>query len=142
MTGPIIVGVDGSPTARKAAEKARYLAATLKAPLHVVSAYAEDRTEVVSSGSDQWVVSDADNARYIAETVTKSLDTSDVEVLPRSVRGKPAEALIGYAEQINAEMIVVGNQRMRGVRRVLGSVANSVSHNATCDVYIANTHTD
>ena len=37
-------------------------------------------------------------------------------------------------------LIVVGNRRMRGIGRVLGSVANSVAHNATCDVYIANTY--
>jgi nucleotide-binding universal stress UspA family protein len=36
-------------------------------------------------------------------------------------------------------MIVVGNRRMRGIGRVLGSVANSVAHNAPCDVYIAKT---
>lgn len=142
MTGPIIVGVDASPTARKAAEKARDLAATLSAPLHVVSAYAEDRTEVVNSGSDQWVASEADNARYQAEKVSEAIKEPGVEILPHSVRGKPAEALTSYAEKVNAEIIVIGNQRIRGVGRVLGSVASSVSHNATCDVYIANTYAD
>lgn len=140
MSGPIIVGVDGSPTARKAAETARDLAEKLHAPLHVVSAYPDDRTEVVSSGSDQWIVSDADNARFVAEKVSEGLKTPGVEILTRSVYGKPADALISYAEKIDAHIIVVGNQRMRGVSRVLGSVANSISHNATCDVYIANTY--
>jgi len=57
-----------------------------------------------------------------------------------AARGKPAEALIKEAERLSARMIVVGNRRMRGIGRVLGSVANSVAHNATCDVYIANTY--
>jgi nucleotide-binding universal stress UspA family protein len=39
-------------------------------------------------------------------------------------------------------MIVVGNRRMQGIGRVLGSVANSVAHNAPCDVYIAKTDAD
>lgn len=142
MTGPIIVGVDGSSTAGKAAERARDLAIRMNASLHVVSAYADGRTEVVNSGSDQWVVSDADNASYLAEQIAQRLSSDALQPEPRSVRGKPADALISYAEEVGAEMIVVGNQRMRGVRRVLGSVANSVSHNATCDVYIANTYTD
>ena len=34
---------------------------------------------------------------------------------------------------------MVGNRRMQGLGRVLGSVANSVAHNAPCDVYIAKT---
>ena len=50
--------------------------------------------------------------------------------------GKPAEALIHEAERHEAQMIVVGNLRMRGIGRVLGSVANSIAHNAPCDVYI------
>ncbi|WP_311214743.1 MULTISPECIES: hypothetical protein [unclassified Arthrobacter] len=29
---------------------------------------------------------------------------------------------------------------MRGVSRVLGSVANRVAHHALCDVYLANTY--
>ncbi len=141
MTGPIVVGVDGSPTARKAAETAKELAAKLGAPLHVVSAHTEDKI-VHAHGSDQWEVSSADNALYIAEQVVKKLRSPGVKIVPASAQGRPADALINYANKVGARMIVVGNQRMRGVTRVLGSVANSVSHNATCDVYIANTYGD
>ncbi|WP_218221117.1 universal stress protein [Nesterenkonia sp. Act20] len=142
MTGSIIVGVDGSPTAEKAAQKARDLARRLEVPLHVVSAHTDATIEHVNSGSDQWVVSGADNALYIAEQVVKGLRTPGLKIVAGSTHGKPAEALIAYAEKVGAEMIVVGNQRMRGARRVLGSVANSVSHNASCDVYIANTYSE
>lgn len=142
MAGPIVVGVDGSPTARKAAEKAKSMAVALGVPLHVVTAHTEDKVVHVNSGSDQWEVSDADNALYIAEQVASALRGPGVSVVPASEHGKPAEALMSYARRAEADLIVVGNQRMRGVTRVLGSVANSVSHNATCDVYIANTYAD
>jgi nucleotide-binding universal stress UspA family protein len=52
MTGIIVVGVDGSETALKAAQTARDLAVSLGATLHVVSAFDSDRTEVFGSGSD------------------------------------------------------------------------------------------
>jgi nucleotide-binding universal stress UspA family protein len=139
MSGIIVVGVDGSETAKKAAESARDLAAALGASLHVVSAFDSDRTEVFGSGSDQWIVSDADGAEHVARTVADSL-AGTVKVTYSSARGKPAEALIKEAERLDAKLIVVGNRRMRGIGRVLGSVANSVAHNATCDVYIANTY--
>ncbi|PTT69552.1 MULTISPECIES: universal stress protein [Micrococcaceae] len=139
MSGIIVVGVDGSETAKKAAESARDLAAALDASLHVVSAFDSDRTEVFGSGSDQWIVSDADGAEHVARTVADAL-AGPVKVTYSSARGKPAEALIKEAERLDAKMIVVGNRRMRGIGRVLGSVANSVAHNATCDVYIANTY--
>lgn len=139
MSGIIVVGVDGSGTAKKAAESARDLAKALGASLHVVSAFDTDRTEVFGSGSDQWIVSDADGAENVAKTVANSLG-EDIKVTYSAARGKPAEALIREADRLDARMIVVGNRRMQGIGRVLGSVANSVAHNAPCDVYIANTY--
>jgi nucleotide-binding universal stress UspA family protein len=139
MSGIIVVGVDGSGTAKKAAESARDLAAAVGASLHVVSAFDSDRTEIFGSGSDQWIVSDADGAENIAKTVAEAL-SGTVKVTYSAARGKPADALIKEAERLDATMIVVGNRRMRGIGRVLGSVANSVAHNAPCDVYIANTY--
>ena len=138
MSGTIVVGVDGSATAKKAAESARDLAAALGASLHVVSAFDSDRTEVFGSGSDQWIVSDADSAEHVARTVADSLGR-DVKVTYSAARGRPADALIKEAVRMEARIIVVGNRRMQGIGRVLGSVANSVAHNAPCDVYIAKT---
>lgn len=139
MSGIIVVGVDGSATAKKAAESARDLAASVGASLHVVSAFDSDRTKVFDVGSDQWIVSDADTAEHVARTVAQSLGPN-IKVTSSAARGRPADALIKEAVRIDAGIIVVGNRRMQGIGRVLGSVANSVAHNAPCDVYIANTY--
>lgn len=139
MSGIIVVGVDGSGTAKRAAESARDLAAALGASLHVVSAFDSDRAEVLSRGSEQWIVSDADAAERVARAVAESLGR-DAKVTYAGVRGRPADALIKEALRTKARIIVVGNRRMQGIGRVLGSVANSVAHNAPCDVYIANTY--
>jgi nucleotide-binding universal stress UspA family protein len=48
-------------------------------------------------------------------------------------------ALLQATKQHGAELIVVGNKGMKGVRRVLGSVPNDVAHKADCDVLIVNT---
>ena len=141
MTGIIVVGVDGSETALRAAHTARDLAVSVWATLHVVSAFDSDKTQVFGSGSDQWIVSDAGNAETVARSVAEGLRRPDITVTYAAARGKPAEALIREAERTGARMIVVGNRRMSGIGRVLGSVANSVAHNAPCDVYIAKTDT-
>ncbi|APX02180.1 MULTISPECIES: universal stress protein [Arthrobacter] len=140
MAGTIIVGVDGSATAHKAAEVARDLAAALDARLHVVSAFDTDRTEVFGSGSDKWIVSDAGEAEKVARDVAAGLAGGGLNITYAAARGKPAEALVREADRLEAKMIVVGNRRMQGLGRVLGSVANSVAHSASCDVYIANTY--
>ncbi|GAA5194062.1 universal stress protein [Arthrobacter gyeryongensis] len=140
MSGIIVVGVDASRTAKKAAESARDLAAALEASLHVVSAFDSDRAEVFGSGSDQLIVSAAGAAEHVARTVAESLLGRGIKVTFSAVRGRPADALIKEAQRMDARIIVVGNRRMQGIGRVLGSVANSVAHNSPCDVYIANTY--
>lgn len=135
----IIVGVDGSPTAIKAAESAREMALALNARLHVVTAFDSGRTEFYGNGKDAWVAPDAYSAQQIARNAATELETPGLSVTFSAARGKPAEALIEEAERHSAQMIVVGNVRMRGIGRVLGSVANSIAHNAPCDVLIVKT---
>ncbi|UVJ39435.1 universal stress protein [Arthrobacter sp. CJ23] len=139
MTGIVIVGVDGSETAMKAAQSAQHLAVALGASLRVVTAFDTDRTEVFEIGGDRWIVSDASEAEKVARTVAEKLQTEGLEVTYTAARGKPGDALINEAELVDARLIVVGNRRMQGLGRVLGSVANTVAHNAPCDVYIAKT---
>lgn len=139
VTGVIVVGVDGSETAKRAAESARDLALALGATLHVVTAFDGDRTVVFGTGSDQWVVSNEDNAEKVARSVAVDLSSAELKVAYFAVRGTPAHALLKQAEKYDARMIVVGNKHMRGIGRVLGSVASSVAHNAPCDVFIAKT---
>jgi nucleotide-binding universal stress UspA family protein len=139
MSGTVVVGVDGSPTARKAAEAARDLATALGATLHVVSAFDSERTEVFGSGSNKWLVSDADKAEHVARSVADTLG-GDIRITYAAASGRPADAIIREAINTEARVIVVGNRRMQGIGRVLGSVANSVAHNAPCDVYIAKTY--
>lgn len=139
MDNIIVVGVDGSETAGRAAERAAQLAAQTGARLHVVTAFDEDKVEEIGVGSDTWIVSSADDALSTAEAVAARLRSIAPQVSAAADAGKPADVLIAEAKRLDAGMIVVGNVRMRGIGRILGSVANSVAHNAPCDVYIVKT---
>lgn len=75
----------------------------------------------------------------MAKSVAVGLRAGSLRIDHFAVRGTPASALIEQAEIHGARMIVVGNKRMQGIGRVLGSVANSVAHHAPCDVYVAKT---
>ncbi|WP_431710753.1 universal stress protein [Glutamicibacter uratoxydans] len=141
MSETIIVGVDGSETALKAARRAAELSTKLGAELVVVTAHASDNTEVVSIGSDTWILDDAEQARKLAERVARDVRDAQPEanIIAAAGHGKPAEVLIGEANARNASMIVVGNVGMKGLGRVLGSVASSVAHSAPCDVLVVKT---
>lgn len=141
MAETIIVGVDGSETAQRAAERAARIAVNMDAQLVVVTAHASDNTEVVKIGTDTWILDDAEQAGKLAEQCAASLRISEpaAKVSAAAAHGKPQEVLVSEAERLNATLIVVGNVGMKGLGRVLGSVATSVAHAAPCDVYIVKT---
>ena len=140
MANVVVVGVDASQSARKAAEVALDLAQSLGASLHVVTAFEMENAETFGVGSDKVRISNADSSEMVAKSLAGS--RPGVEITHFAARGKPADSLIKEAVRLDARVIVVGNRRMRGIGRLLGSVANSVAHNAPCDVYIANTYDD
>jgi nucleotide-binding universal stress UspA family protein len=50
--------------------------------------------------------------------------------------GRPERALVAAAEREELDLMVVGHRGIRGVRRVLGSVSEHVSHHAPCSVMV------
>jgi nucleotide-binding universal stress UspA family protein len=137
-TGPIVVGVDESPTARRAAFSAASLATALGAPLHLVMAVKKGPTQTVSGGgSEQWNINWLTTAEQFLDALIGELAT------PRTTRtisvSEPATAICDEAHRLDARMIIVGNRRVQGLSRVLGAVATDVARTARCDVMIVNT---
>jgi universal stress protein A len=48
--------------------------------------------------------------------------------------GRPENEIHGLAEEINANLIVVGSHGRHGLALIFGSTANGVLHGAGCDV--------
>lgn len=142
MSAIVIVGIDGSPTAEAAASRAGALAQALGADLYVACAYEKLEVERVELGAEEFVFATDEDARVTAETVAHSVKAEfpDITIVARAVLGKPAAALVELAESTGAQVIVVGNKRVQGMARVLGSIATDVTRRAPCDVYIAHTH--
>jgi nucleotide-binding universal stress UspA family protein len=115
------------------------MATALAAKLHVVTAFNNDRARVLGIAHDQMVFSEEKNAEKVAREAAVALRSEQLQVDHFTIRGTPAQALIQQAETHRALMIVVGSRRMQGIGRVLGSVADSVAHNAPCNVYITKT---
>jgi nucleotide-binding universal stress UspA family protein len=138
----IIVGVDESATAAKAAARAAELAAKVNADLHVVTAFGNARAEgALAARADEWLTALQHEAEEAASRVAETLrvDTPDVRITSAAVHGKPHTVLLSEATRWQANLIVVGNRRMQGAQRVLGSVASAVAHRAPCDIYIVHT---
>ena len=134
----IIVGVDQSETARRAAFTAAKLASACCKPLHVVMAVnRRPPVDVSVGGSDRWHLDGISAAEQFLDTLISELPASSVT---RTVSLQdPATALCDEARRLQASIIVVGNRRVKGAARLLGAVATDVARQAPCDVLIANT---
>jgi nucleotide-binding universal stress UspA family protein len=135
----IIVGIDGSDTAMKAAAVAVDLAAATGATLHVVSAVPSRRSTRLDAGKNTVLFTSLDDAEAALADAKSRFRTKVKKLTTTAVSGKPAKVLIDEAKRLDADVIVVGNRRMRGAKRILGAVAAEVAHNAPCAVYIAKT---
>lgn len=142
MANIVVTGVDGSETATRAAQRAAEIAVAFQASLHIVSAYGpREQRQLADGEGGRMVISLQDTAeRYVAEAAdTVRADIPDLEVTTAVVNDAPAEGLLSEAERLDALLIVVGNKRVQGPTRILGSIARTVAANARCDIYVANT---
>jgi len=142
----IVVGTDGSETAAGAVKEAIDLAKIEGAQLHIVSAYAPisgRRVKDEQSGAPadvQHEIGPREDVNLVLDAAAAAARKEGIEVQTHPVEADPADAILNVAEQVSADLIVVGNKGMTGARRyLLGSVPNNVSHHAPCSVIIVRT---
>ena len=147
MYGSIVVGTDGSDTAKEAVRQATELARAVGAAVLLVSAYEpvpesrlrQERTEVPEDVS--WMVNPREDVQAVLDEEAERIKATGIAQVETYAReGDPADAILDVAEETGADLIVVGNKGMTGARRfLLGSVPNKVSHHAPCNVMIVRT---
>ena len=143
MYESIVVGTDGSETAKRAVAEATRLAEVMKSTVHLVAAYEPLRgariTGAPAGAAKVWAVRPDAQVEAIVEQASAIVRMHGVEVKSHALTGDPADALLEIAERESADLIVVGSQGMHGASRILGSVPNKVSHRARCHVLIVAT---
>jgi nucleotide-binding universal stress UspA family protein len=143
MVQTVAVGTDGSGTADKAVEFAIDLAARYEARIVFLSAYnpvseGRLRREGREAPDDlQWMINPAEDVDATLRDCEERAEERGLSWASEARQGDPAKILVELAESNGADVLVIGNKGME--RRVLGSVPNSVSHNAPCSVLIVKT---
>jgi nucleotide-binding universal stress UspA family protein len=146
MFARIVVGTDGSETAKQAVREAAQLAKQTGASLDVVSAFdpvpaSRLREERLEAPSDiEHAVNPQEDVNGILSEASEDVADTGVEIRTFARQGEPADAILDVAEEQGADLIIVGNKGMTGAKRfLLGSVPNKVSHHAPCSVLIVRT---
>jgi nucleotide-binding universal stress UspA family protein len=140
----VVVGTDGSPTADRAVQTAADIARSWGSELHIVTAVKVPRpgmaaatgAPLVDPGVGQALAAEA--AQSVGEAAVQRFGDG-LQVVAHAAQGNPDDVILNTAVDVAADLIVVGSKGMRGARRYLGSVPNSVAHGAHCAVLVVKT---
>jgi len=123
----VVVGFDAAPVAELALREAAALASERPdTDIHVLA--------VVDTIDER-------NAAYLEVKAKNALDAVGAgegpRVIPHVLTGDPAREIVRMAEDVEADLIIVGTHGRRGIRRLLiGSVAEHVTRLASCPVLV------
>lgn len=139
----VVVGFDFSQSGRAAVERA--IGVAIRAPWHVLHFVCVIDPHFAFPSLPAKRV-DIDYAARVQEEVTSivgqelaaKLVTDRIHFFVHARIGKPAQEILGVAEDVGADLIIVGSKGLTGIERaVLGSVSEKVVREAKCTVEVA-----
>jgi nucleotide-binding universal stress UspA family protein len=140
MFSMIAVGTDGSATAAAAVKAAVEMARHFDAELALISAFPGPGLLQDGGGASdevQWASSPAARTREILSRAEDEVRREGIKCRTLVDEGNPADVLVRLAAECGADLLIIGNKGMK--RRVLGSVPNTVTHQAPCAVLVVKT---
>jgi nucleotide-binding universal stress UspA family protein len=142
----LVVGTDGSDTADRAVSTAAEIARSWGSELHIVTAVRAPRTTAAAASATGAPLVDTgvgaalldETARNVGEEALRKYGDG-LAAEAHAAQGNADDVILSTALEVGADLIVVGSKGMRGARRYLGSVPNSVAHGAHCAVLVVKT---
>jgi len=136
----ILLATDGSKEAELAASITADLSKHTGSELHVVTVALENPS--VYAYYDVRHPAEVEQLRQEAreildQQVARVLEAGGSEAKPHVSMGVPGEEIVFMAEELGADLVVLGSRGLGGIRRALmGSVSDSVVRNAHCTVLV------
>lgn len=135
MYDRIVIPVDGSAEATHAAKRGLKLAAVFDATVAVIHVINQKTRRLTRT------VKETDQLRDRSEQALTEIEelASDVghPITTTLIEGKPAVEISRYADEQNADLIVIGRQGITGIRkRLLGGVTEQVLHRSDIPVLV------
>ena len=139
----ILVGLDLSEECSQVLQKAADISGAFGAELslaHVIEpltfAYGGDIPMDLSEVQEQLQTQAKEQLRKAATQLNVPPERQ------RVVLGQPATEIHRLAEELEADLIIIGSHGRHGLALLLGSTANGVLHGASCDVLAVRVHTE
>jgi nucleotide-binding universal stress UspA family protein len=140
----VVVGTDGSDSSLRAVDRAGAIAAGSDAKLIVATAYfpqSEDqRAADVLKDEGYKMAGNAPIYAILREAKDRAKTAGANEIEEKAIVGAPVDALVELAEEVSADLLVVGNVGLSTIAgRLLGSVPANVARRSKIDVLIVHT---
>ncbi|HZA09872.1 universal stress protein [Mycobacterium sp.] len=140
----VVVGTDGSDSSLRAVDRAGAIAAADGAKLIVATAYFpagdDHRAQDVLKNESYKATGNAPIYAILREAHDRAKAAGAKDIEERPIVGPPVDALVDLAEEVSADLLVVGNVGLSTIAgRLLGSVPANVSRRAKSDVLIVHT---
>jgi len=137
MSSTYLVGLDGSPSSRKALQHALDLLRTGDT-LHLASVASGPEIDMAEPDErEQFIERAQQRCHRWVEEARALCQNHDVAPEAHVLTGQPAEALLGLASRITSSHIVLGHRRKGLFEQLLmGSVAKRVVDFARCTVTV------
>ena len=142
----VVVGTDGSDSSLRAVDKAGQIAAGSGAKVIVATAYfpqAEDHRAAEVLKDEGWQMhGNAPIYAILREAKDRAKAAGATEIEEKAIVGAPVDALVDLAQEVKADLLVVGNVGLSTIAgRLLGSVPANVARRSKTDVLIVHTTT-
>jgi nucleotide-binding universal stress UspA family protein len=140
----VVVGTDGSASSLRAVDRAGEVAAESNAKLFIATGYfpqSDDlRAADVLKDEGYKVRGNAPIYAILREARDRAKAAGANNIEERPIQGAPVDALVDLTEEVNADLLVVGNVGLGAILgRVFGSIPANVSRRANTDVLIVHT---
>lgn len=131
MYDTVLVPVDGSDSANRAAEHGLEIAERFDAALHVLFVVDTRMYGEPSLSSTEIVVDEVeDHGHSLVDEIADLADNRGIETATRVCHGVPAAEIVEYGNEVDADVVVMGYQG-RTHRHKIGSVVERVVRDGT-----------
>ncbi|MFB6117037.1 universal stress protein [Halosegnis sp.] len=125
MFETVVIATDGSESGRRAVETALDLAATFGADVHALSVVDESQVDALPEDVHDEVRAALDE--QADESLSAVEAAADREVTVAVREGRPADEIVAYAREVDADVVATGTRGRHGEHSfLLGSVAEAV----------------
>jgi len=126
MYDTILVPTDGSDAANRATEHAVSLADTFGADLYGLYVVDTQRYGKQTLGTEDVLEELEERGQEVLAELEERADADHVQATIEIVDGRPSSEIMAYADEIDADLIVLGNRGLGGIGGTIGSNAERV----------------